>query len=94
MPQTLTQPPNPRFYLDFEANPQRYPSTPYDPVALRHAFEAAVEKRMMSDVPFGGWGCTPEARSRGGRIAGRCAFAGLCSCLYRTACAMSGVPLW
>jgi len=44
---------NPRFYLDFEAQPLRCPSTPYDPVVLRHAFEAAVEKRLMSDVPFG-----------------------------------------
>lgn len=44
---------NPKFYLDFEAKPQRFPDTPYDPVVLRKAFEASVEKRMMSDVPFG-----------------------------------------
>ena len=44
---------NPQFYLDFEAAPPVTPSAPYDPVALRRAFEAAVEKRMMSDVPFG-----------------------------------------
>ncbi|GFR44802.1 hypothetical protein Agub_g6137 [Astrephomene gubernaculifera] len=44
---------NPRHYLDFEATPQRFPSEPYDTVKLRLAFEAAVEKRMMSDVPFG-----------------------------------------
>ncbi|KAL9235379.1 hypothetical protein vseg_010141 [Gypsophila vaccaria] len=29
------------------------PSTPYDPLALRQAFENAVKKRLMSDVPFG-----------------------------------------
>ncbi|KAF5470420.1 hypothetical protein F2P56_010936 [Juglans regia] len=29
------------------------PSTPYDPLALRHAFERAVIKRLMTDVPFG-----------------------------------------
>ncbi|CAK7330545.1 unnamed protein product [Dovyalis caffra] len=29
------------------------PSTPYDPLALRHAFEKAVVKRLMTDVPFG-----------------------------------------
>uniref|UniRef100_A0A3P5YV24 Asparagine synthetase [glutamine-hydrolyzing] n=2 Tax=Brassica campestris TaxID=3711 RepID=A0A3P5YV24_BRACM len=29
------------------------PSTPYEPLAVRHAFEAAVTKRLMSDVPFG-----------------------------------------
>ncbi|KAI8466925.1 MAG: asparagine synthase [Monoraphidium minutum] len=44
---------NPQFYLDFEASPQRTPSAPYEPKVLREAFEAAVEKRMMSDVPFG-----------------------------------------
>lgn len=44
---------NPQFYLDFEAQPPRTPSTPYDPRVLREAFEAAVEKRLMSDVPFG-----------------------------------------
>lgn len=44
---------NPQFYLDYEAPVQRTPSTPYDPAVLRAAFEAAVEKRMMSDVPFG-----------------------------------------
>ncbi|GIL60360.1 hypothetical protein Vafri_14975 [Volvox africanus] len=44
---------NPQFYLDFEARPEIYPSEPYDPVKLRKAFEASVEKRMMSDVPFG-----------------------------------------
>eukprot|EP00879_Flechtneria_rotunda_P020694 GHRR01021779.1.p1 GENE.GHRR01021779.1~~GHRR01021779.1.p1 ORF type:complete len:412 (+),score=139.14 GHRR01021779.1:1235-2470(+) len=44
---------NPQFYLDFEASPPRSPSTPYDPKVLREAFEAAVIKRMMSDVPFG-----------------------------------------
>lgn len=50
---------NPHFYLDFEASPPRCPSTPYDAKVLREAFEAAVVKRMMSDVPFGecsvGW---------------------------------------
>ncbi|KAF5744493.1 asparagine synthetase [Tripterygium wilfordii] len=29
------------------------PSTPYDPLVLRHAFESAVVKRLMTDVPFG-----------------------------------------
>ncbi|KAJ0084747.1 hypothetical protein Patl1_31077 [Pistacia atlantica] len=29
------------------------PSTPYDPLALRLAFENAVIKRLMTDVPFG-----------------------------------------
>ncbi|KAH1225887.1 Asparagine synthetase [glutamine-hydrolyzing] 2 [Glycine max] len=29
------------------------PSAPYDPLALRHAFEKAVVKRLMTDVPFG-----------------------------------------
>ncbi|KAK4492098.1 hypothetical protein RD792_002895 [Penstemon davidsonii] len=29
------------------------PSTPYDPLVLRHAFENAVIKRLMTDVPFG-----------------------------------------
>lgn len=29
------------------------PSTPYDPLVLRRAFEKAVIKRLMTDVPFG-----------------------------------------
>jgi asparagine synthase (glutamine-hydrolysing) len=29
------------------------PSVPYDPLALRKAFEKAVIKRLMTDVPFG-----------------------------------------
>ncbi|GER25664.1 asparagine synthetase [Striga asiatica] len=29
------------------------PSTPYDPLVLRRAFEQAVVKRLMTDVPFG-----------------------------------------
>ncbi|XP_078160716.1 asparagine synthetase [glutamine-hydrolyzing] 2 isoform X1 [Carex rostrata] len=29
------------------------PSTPYDPLALREAFEKSVIKRLMTDVPFG-----------------------------------------
>lgn len=29
------------------------PSTPYDPLVLREAFEKAVLKRLMADVPFG-----------------------------------------
>mmetsp|Transcript_25705 Transcript_25705/g.56002 ORF Transcript_25705/g.56002 Transcript_25705/m.56002 type:complete len:581 (+) Transcript_25705:100-1842(+) len=44
---------NPKFYLDHEAKPERFPSTPLDLVALRTAFETSVKKRMMSDVPFG-----------------------------------------
>ncbi|OUZ99119.1 Class II glutamine amidotransferase domain [Macleaya cordata] len=38
-------------------NPQWFseaiPSTPYDPLVLRRAFESAVIKRLMTDVPFG-----------------------------------------
>ena len=45
---------NPQFYLDFEAKPEMIvPSTPVDLPALRAAFETAVKKRLMSDVPFG-----------------------------------------
>lgn len=44
---------NPEFYLGFEAQPGRIPSKPVDLPALRTAFETAVEKRLMSDVPFG-----------------------------------------
>ncbi|CAA6658823.1 unnamed protein product [Spirodela intermedia] len=32
---------------------ERIPSTPYDPLVLREAFEKAVVKRLMTDVPFG-----------------------------------------
>ncbi|CAI5508572.1 unnamed protein product [Closterium sp. Naga37s-1] len=32
---------------------EHIPSTPYDPIALRAAFEKAVVKRLMTDVPFG-----------------------------------------
>jgi asparagine synthetase B (glutamine-hydrolysing) len=31
----------------------RPPPVPYDPLALRKAFEKAVVKRLMADVPFG-----------------------------------------
>ncbi|KXZ50277.1 hypothetical protein GPECTOR_17g916 [Gonium pectorale] len=44
---------NPPFYTDFEAVPRRFPSAPFDAAALRQAFEAAVSKRLMSDVPYG-----------------------------------------
>ncbi|KAL6757147.1 hypothetical protein V8C86DRAFT_2630165 [Haematococcus lacustris] len=44
---------NPKHYLDFEAKPERFPSTPLDLRLLRTSFEAAVHKRLMSDVPFG-----------------------------------------
>ena len=44
---------NPRFYTDFDAKPERFPSTPLDLVLLRTSFEKAVIKRLMSDVPFG-----------------------------------------
>ncbi|GAX77656.1 hypothetical protein CEUSTIGMA_g5099.t1 [Chlamydomonas eustigma] len=44
---------NPNFYLDFDAKPERFPSTPLDLTVLRSAFEKAVIKRLMSDVPFG-----------------------------------------
>ncbi|KAL8140930.1 hypothetical protein V2J09_006951 [Rumex salicifolius] len=29
------------------------PNAPYDPIILRHAFEKAMTKRLMTDVPFG-----------------------------------------
>ncbi|KAI3801541.1 hypothetical protein L1987_29648 [Smallanthus sonchifolius] len=32
---------------------EEVPSTPYDPIALRHALENAVIKRLMTDVPYG-----------------------------------------
>ncbi|OMO56080.1 hypothetical protein CCACVL1_26775 [Corchorus capsularis] len=32
---------------------EQIPSTPYDPKVLREAFEKAVLKRLMTDVPFG-----------------------------------------
>ncbi|CAI5971580.1 unnamed protein product [Closterium sp. NIES-65] len=32
---------------------EHIPSAPYDPLALRAAFEKAVVKRLMTDVPFG-----------------------------------------
>ncbi|KAE7998086.1 hypothetical protein FH972_002664 [Carpinus fangiana] len=32
---------------------EKIPSTPYDPILLRKAFEKAVVKRLMTDVPFG-----------------------------------------
>ncbi|XP_020090730.1 asparagine synthetase [glutamine-hydrolyzing] 2 [Ananas comosus] len=32
---------------------EQIPSTPYDPLILRKAFEKAVIKRLMTDVPFG-----------------------------------------
>ncbi|KAL8140957.1 hypothetical protein V2J09_006978 [Rumex salicifolius] len=51
------------FYLSKNAtfqlwyNPPWYteavPNAPYDPIILRHAFEKAVTKRLMTDVPFG-----------------------------------------
>lgn len=44
---------NPKFYTDFDAKPERFPSEPLDLPKLRAAFEKAVEKRLMSDVPFG-----------------------------------------
>ena len=39
-----------------QASPPVTPAAPYDAAVLRAAFEAAVEKRMMSDVPFGARG--------------------------------------
>ncbi|KAL0722409.1 hypothetical protein Bca4012_037008 [Brassica carinata] len=39
---------NPPWY-----NESLIPSTPYEPLAVRRAFEDAVTKRLMSDVPFG-----------------------------------------
>lgn len=38
---------NPPWYLE------QIPSTEYDPIVLREAFEKAVIKRLMTDVPFG-----------------------------------------
>ncbi|KAG2541532.1 hypothetical protein PVAP13_9NG685100 [Panicum virgatum] len=38
---------NPAWFLE------QVPSTPYDPLVLRAAFEKAVVKRLMTDVPFG-----------------------------------------
>ncbi|KAJ6677972.1 ASPARAGINE SYNTHETASE [GLUTAMINE-HYDROLYZING] 3 [Salix viminalis] len=38
---------NPTWYSE------QIPSTPYDPLVLRGAFEKAVIKRLMTDVPFG-----------------------------------------
>ncbi|KAK4430574.1 Asparagine synthetase [glutamine-hydrolyzing] 3 [Sesamum alatum] len=32
---------------------EQIPSTPYEPIVLRKAFEKAVVKRLMTDVPFG-----------------------------------------
>ncbi|KAM7262251.1 hypothetical protein ACFE04_021328 [Oxalis oulophora] len=32
---------------------EQIPTTPYEPLVLREAFEKSVEKRLMSDVPFG-----------------------------------------
>lgn len=32
---------------------EQIPSTPYDPIVLREAFEKSVLKRLMTDVPFG-----------------------------------------
>ncbi|CAI5472452.1 unnamed protein product [Closterium sp. Yama58-4] len=38
---------NPKWY------DEHIPDTPYDPLVLRAAFEKAVTKRLMTDVPFG-----------------------------------------
>ncbi|XP_040369267.1 asparagine synthetase [glutamine-hydrolyzing] 2-like [Rosa chinensis] len=38
---------NPQWFLE------KIPSTPYDPFVLHEAFEKAVLKRLMTDVPFG-----------------------------------------
>ncbi|XP_062006973.1 asparagine synthetase [glutamine-hydrolyzing] 2-like isoform X2 [Rosa rugosa] len=38
---------NPEWFLE------KIPSSPYDPIVLREAFEKAVLKRLMTDVPFG-----------------------------------------
>ena len=39
--------------LCLESVPPAFPSSPLDLVVLREAFIKSVEKRMMSDVPFG-----------------------------------------
>ncbi|CAH1448634.1 unnamed protein product [Lactuca virosa] len=38
----------------YSSKVERIPSTPYDSLLLRHAFEKAVVKRLMTDVPFVG----------------------------------------
>ena len=38
-------------------HPQVFPSKPLDLGELKNAFEKAVIKRLMSDVPFGRCGC-------------------------------------
>jgi asparagine synthase (glutamine-hydrolysing) len=45
-------PSNPPWYDD-DDEAVVTPSVPYDPLALRKAFEKAVVKRLMTDVPFG-----------------------------------------
>eukprot|EP00250_Pteridium_aquilinum_P028322 c36945_g1_i1 orf=646-2412(-) len=42
-----------RRYYEPEWFSEAIPSTPYDPLVLRRAFEKAVVKRLMTDVPFG-----------------------------------------
>jgi asparagine synthase (glutamine-hydrolysing) len=69
---TFTRYYNPQFYLNFEATPPVTPSTPYDPKVLREAFEAAVEKRLMSDVPFGRWPLSAGIMDRVLSTAGSC----------------------
>jgi asparagine synthase (glutamine-hydrolysing) len=42
-----------RYYEPKWAEPGFVPSTPYDPVVLRQALEAAVHRQLMCDVPYG-----------------------------------------
>lgn len=42
-----------KYYQPVWAEPNFYPSEPYDPSRLRQALEAAVHRQLMSDVPYG-----------------------------------------
>ncbi len=42
-----------QWYKPTWAEPGYLPTTPYDPQALRQAFEAAVHRQLMCDVPYG-----------------------------------------
>ncbi len=42
-----------RYYEPKWAEPDFYPTAPYDPAVLRASLEAAVHRQMMSDVPYG-----------------------------------------
>ncbi|KAG1666782.1 hypothetical protein FOA52_004618 [Chlamydomonas sp. UWO 241] len=44
---------NPQYLTDFNAKPEVFPTGELDLSVIRTAFEKAVTKRLMSDVPFG-----------------------------------------